>query len=101
MKKRRRNRIASLNRRFNHGLASRLTRLVSPNNLREKRQCSLALFYVNEVSFALDVIAAAASRHDAGEAEAAWEFGRDSWNSYLAVINPAIVPKVGDPFDTI
>ena len=28
----------------------------------------------------------------------AWAFGKDSWHSYLVVINEAIVPKVGEPF---
>ena len=34
-------------------------------------------------------------------ATGAWEFGKDSWNSYLAVVNPQIVPKVGEPFELI
>ena len=80
-------------------LASQL--LVSPNNLREKKESSLAIFYVNEASYALDLIAAASASRDAPAAMAAWEFGKDSWNSYLAVINPSIVPKVGEPFDVI
>ena len=80
-------------------LASQL--LVSPNNPREKRAASLATFYVNEVSFALDALAAAAAAQDEARATEAWDFGRDSWNSYIAVVNPSIVPKVGDPFDLI
>jgi hypothetical protein len=80
-------------------LASQL--LVSPNNVREKKQCSLALFYVNEASYALDLLAVAAAHRDANAAAAAWQFGRDSWNSYLAVVNPSIVPKVGDPLELI
>lgn len=75
--------------------------LISPNNLREKKEASLATFYVNEVSYAIDKIAEAAAQQDGAAAREAWEFGRDSWNSYLAVLNPAIVPKVGDTFDTI
>ena len=77
-------------------LASQL--LVSPNNLREKKASSLALFYVNEASYAIDLIAAAAKRKDVAAAKSAWEFGKDSWNSYLNVVNPSIVPKVGEPF---
>ena len=38
-------------------LASQL--LVSPNNLREKKESSLAIFYVNEVSYALELLAGA------------------------------------------
>ena len=77
-------------------LASQM--LVSPNNLREKKEAALATFYVNEVSYALECLEAAAASQDLPAATAAWEFGKDSWNSYLAVINPAVVPKVGDKF---
>lgn len=80
-------------------LASQM--LVSPNNLREKKECALATFYVNEASFALNKIAEAAVAQDATAASAAWEFGKDSWNSFLAVLNPSIVPKVGDQFELI
>ena len=80
-------------------LASQL--LVSPNNLREKKESSLAIFYVNEASYALELLGSAASKADAPAALAAWDFGRDSWNSYLAVVNPSIVPKVGEPFGLI
>ena len=75
--------------------------LISPNNLREKKECALATFYVNEASFAIDKIAQAAAAQDATAAQEAWEFGKDSWNSFLAVINPSIVPKVGDKFEFI
>ena len=61
----------------------------------------MATFYVNEASYALDLLAVAADRQDLTAAQAAWDFGRDSWNSYLAVVNPSIVPKVGDPFEAI
>ncbi len=80
-------------------LASAL--LVSPNNLREKKEASLATFYVNEASYALDLLASAAKKGDGPAAVAAWLFGRDSWNSYLSVVNRAIVPKVGEPFETL
>ena len=75
--------------------------LVSPNNLREKREQALATFYVNEASYALERIATAATARDSEAALAAWDFGKDSWNSYLAVINRAVVPKVGEPFELI
>ena len=75
--------------------------LVSPNNLREKKQSALAIFYVNEAAFAIDELREAAARRDVDAAMVAWDFGKDSWNSYLAVVNPSIVPKVGEPFDLI
>jgi len=75
--------------------------LVSPNNLRERRDVALATFYVNEVDFAIREIRKAASVRDAEAAMAAWQFGADSWNSYLSVINPRIVPKVGEPLEPI
>ena len=45
-------------------LASQL--LVSPNNLREKKAASLATFYVNEASYALDLLAVGLLRWFAG-----------------------------------
>jgi hypothetical protein len=80
-------------------LASAL--LVSPNNLKEKKEASLATFYVNEANFALSLIRDAAAKRDYESAKVAWEFGRDSWNSFLAVVNPSIVPKVGEPFEPV
>lgn len=75
--------------------------LVSPNNLREVRELSLANFYVNEVDYALDLIGAAVARQDTAAAMFAWEFGRDSWNSWMTVVNRAIVEKVGDKFELL
>ena len=75
--------------------------LVSPNNAREVQEASLARFYVNEASHALDLIASAVAARDEDGAFAAWEFGRDSWNSWGAVVNRAIVEKVGDKFAPI
>ena len=80
-------------------LASQL--LVSPNNLREKKEASLATFYVNEVNYALKMIREATAKRDVALARAGWDFGRDSWNSYLSVVNPSIVPKVGEPFELV
>ena len=54
-----------------------------------------------EASFALDAIAAAVAAEDPAAARSAYEFGRDSWNSYLAVVNRAIVEKVGDKLPPI
>ncbi|KAL1530499.1 hypothetical protein AB1Y20_001400 [Prymnesium parvum] len=80
-------------------LASQM--LVSPNNLREKKEAALANFYVNEVTFALELLEKAAAEGDVTEAQLAWDFGKDSWNSYLTVVNRAIVPKVGEKFQQI
>ena len=49
----------------------------------------------------MDLLMEAAERKNAKVAQEAWDFGRDSWNSYIAVVNPSIVPKVGDPFEPI
>lgn len=81
------------------------------------------------MDYALDLLAAAAARQDRAAALFAWEFGRDSWNSWMQarcitdasslllhetytatvtlihttrldqVVNRAIVAKVGDPFE--
>lgn len=75
--------------------------LTSPNYSGPPRELLVARFYVNEVGFALREIRDALDAQDAVRARAAWEFGRDSWNSYFMVVNRAIVPKVGDKFETI
>ena len=51
-----------------------------------------------QAAFALEKLGEAARGADGEAADAAYSFGRDSWNSYLVVINRAIVPKVGDRF---
>ena len=75
-------------------LASQL--LVSPNNLKEIQEAALARFYVNEAAFALELISRAVAKQDREAALFAYDFGRDSWNSYIAVVNRAIPEKVGD-----
>ena len=65
------------------------------------RACPLRTADVNEADHSLNLVAAAVRARDAAAALAAWQFGRDSWNSYLAVINPQIVPKVGEPFELV
>ena len=52
----------------------------------------------NEAHFATGELSKAIVAKDAMRALDAWEYGKDSWNSYLNVVNPSIVPKVGDQF---
>jgi hypothetical protein len=73
----------------------------SPNFPGPSRELLVARFYVNEVRYAHERIAAALSDGDADTALAAWMFGRDSWNSYFTVVNRSVVPKVGDKFAPI
>ena len=80
-------------------LASQL--LVSPNNLKEIQEAALARFYVNEAAYALELISRAVAKQDREAALFAYDFGRDSWNSYIAVINRAIPEKVGDKFEPL
>ena len=75
--------------------------LTSPNYSGPSKELLVARFYVNEASFATEEIAAAIEAKDDKRALAAWEFGKDSWNSYFQIVNDKISPKVGDKFDLI
>lgn len=75
--------------------------LTSPNYSGPSRELLVARFYVNEVDYATSEIMAAVEKRDARRALAAWEFGKDSWNSYFIIVNDKISPKVGDQFDLI
>lgn len=75
--------------------------LTSPNFPGPSRELLVARFYANEVRFAHREILAAVQERDASRALRAWEFGRDSWNSFFQVVARQIVPKVGDKFEAI
>jgi hypothetical protein len=73
--------------------------LVSPNFPTPNKELLVARFYANEVHAAHSVLRQAIEQQqDASLAVQAWEFGKDSWNSYFQVVNRSISPKVGDPF---
>lgn len=75
--------------------------LTTPNYSGPPRDLLVARFYVNEASFATTEVAKAIGEKDINRALNAWEFGKDSWNSYLNIVNRGIVPKVGDPIPLI
>lgn len=75
--------------------------LTSPNYNGPSRELLVARFYANEANFALKEIASAIEARDGERAMAAWNFGKDSWNSYFQVVNGKISPKVGDKFEPI
>lgn len=75
--------------------------LTSPNNSGPSIEYLVARFYVNELAFATKELSRAVANQDVARATAAWQFGKDSMNSYLTIINRAIVPKVGDKFNLI
>lgn len=75
--------------------------LTTPNYSGPPKELLVARFYVNETSFALSEISSALAAKDIKRARAAWEFGRDSWNSYFVLVNRSIVPKVGEKFEFI
>lgn len=75
--------------------------LTAPTYSGPSRELLVARFYANETSFALKEIAAAIEAKDAQRALLAWDFGKDSWNSYYQVVNGKISPKVGDKFELI
>ena len=70
----------------------------SPNYTGPPFELLIARFYVNEVCFDQRELKNCLLKKDFERAYAAWEYGRDSWNSYFTIINKAIVPKVGDKF---
>ena len=75
--------------------------LTSPNYTGPPFELLIARFYINEIHFATKEISNALQEKDIERAIGAWEFGRDSWNSYFTIVNKAIVPKVGDKFSLI
>jgi len=75
--------------------------LTSPNFSGVSRELLVARFYVNEFKFAITEIQDAIIKKDKAKALAAWDFGKDSYNSYNQVVNRQIVPKVGDPIPFI
>ena len=75
--------------------------LASPNYSGPPKELLVARFYVNEVGFSIGELKAAIAAKDSKRAKAAWQFGCDSWNSYVTIVNRSIVPKVGDKFELI
>lgn len=75
--------------------------LTSPNFPGPGKELLVARFYVNELHHANQQCWQAVQARDAATALAAWEFGKDSWNSFLQTIDRQIVPKVGDKLDPV
>jgi hypothetical protein len=73
----------------------------SPNFPGPSRELLVSRFYVNEAHYAHIVIKHAILSRDVDAALQAWQFGRDSWNSYFQAVSRSIVPKVGEPFAPI
>lgn len=75
--------------------------LTSPNFPGPYRELLVARFYVNEAHFAAKEMKHAIDDRDDTRALQAWNFGKDSWNSYFEVVNRSIVPKVGEKLRSI
>lgn len=75
--------------------------LTSPNYSGPSRELLVSRYYINECAFATRELAKAIDERDVGTAMGLWEFGKDSWNSYLSIVNRSISPKVGDKFTMI
>ena len=75
--------------------------LSSPNFSGVSRELLVARFYANEFKYAILQVQDAIAAKDQARALAAWDFGKDSYNSYTQVVNRQIVPKVGDPLPLI
>eukprot|EP00978_Attheya_sp_CCMP212_P018777 scaffold51859_cov52-Attheya_sp.AAC.3 len=75
--------------------------LTTPNYSGPPRELLVARFYVNEAHYATVQLRNAVACHDAVQSQQLWNFGRDSWNSYLALLNRGITEKVGDKIPLI
>lgn len=75
--------------------------LTSPNYSGPSRELLVSRYYINECAFALRQLGKAIEERDVDTSLALWEFGKDSWNSYLSIVNRSISPKVGDKFQMI
>jgi hypothetical protein len=73
----------------------------SPNFPGPSRELLVSRFYVNEAHYAHIAIKLAILSRDLDAALQAWQFGRDSWNSYFQAVSRSIVPKVGERFAPI
>jgi len=78
--------------------------LISANSGSLGREILVARYYVNEIHFATESIATimdGAEPVDWAAAADAWRLGVDSYNSFFAVVNTKIAPKVGEKFVAI
>lgn len=75
--------------------------LTSPNYSGPPFDLLIARYYVNEFAFSTSEMADALMAKDLNRAIAAYEYGKDSFNSYFIIVNKAIVPKVGEKFEMI
>jgi hypothetical protein len=75
--------------------------ITSPNFPGPSKELLVARFYVNECRAAHQVLASALAQRQIDRALAAYDFGRDSWNSYFQIVNRSMAPKVGDKFVAI
>jgi hypothetical protein len=75
--------------------------LTSPNFTGPNRELLVSRYYINECAFALNGLAKSIDERDVATSLSLWEFGKDSFNSYLVILNRSISPKVGDKFDLV
>jgi hypothetical protein len=75
--------------------------LTSPNFTGPNRELLVSRYYINECAYALDGLAKSIDERDVATSLALWEFGKDSFNSYLSILNRSISSKVGDKFDLV
>lgn len=75
--------------------------LTSPNFTGPNRELLVSRYYINECAFALDGLAKSIEARDVATSLALWEFGKDSFNSYLSILNRSISPKIGDKIDLV
>ena len=75
--------------------------LTSPNFTGPNRELLVSRYYINECSFALNGLAKSIDERDVATSLGLWDFGKDSFNSYLSILNRSISPKVGDKIELV
>jgi len=75
--------------------------LTSPNFTGPNRELLVSRYYINECAFVLNGLAKSIDERDIETSLCLWEFGKDSFNSYLSIINRSISPKVGDKIELV
>ena len=75
--------------------------LTSPNFTGPNRELLVSRYYINECAFALKGLEKSIDERDVATSLGLWEFGKDSFNSYLSILNRSISPKVGDKIEPV
>lgn len=73
--------------------------LTSPNFSGPNRELLVSRYFINECAFATKELARAIDEREVSTTLELWEFGKDSWNSSLSIVNRSISPNFGEKFE--